>query len=307
MKSLLRILVALILLVAAPLALAGEDETPVPWTLLRPEVLAEYPHDPMAFTQGLLWHEGYLYESIGLYERSALRQVDLQSGEVLRDEESGELREISLRHLPVFAEGLALADGRLYQLTWLEEIAFHYNLDFFTEGAELEYGYFPYEGEGWGLCFDGEALVMSDGSATLDRRDPQDFSLLEEIPVTLEGAPLDETVWYDGQVLPLSEMEEGQAYAELELLNELECVEGLVYANVWLSDLILVIDGAGGEVRSIIDASGLLSPQELAEVDVLNGIAWLPQRETFLLTGKLWPTLFEVRLVPLEGVEAGDS
>ena len=304
MKTLLRNCLVLALAVLVHATLAEEE---APWTLLRPEVLAQYPHDPTSFTQGLLWHEGYLYESIGLYERSALRQVDLESGEVVRDAATGRLREISLRHLPVFAEGLALADGRLYQLTWLEEIAFRYNLDFFMEGADLDYDYFPYRGEGWGLCYDGEALVMSDGSATLARRDPQDFSLLEELPVTLGGAPLDETVWYEGQVSPLSDMEEGQVFAQLELLNELECVEDLVYANVWLSELILVIDGASGKVRSIIDASGLLSLDERAEADVLNGIAWLPQRETFLLTGKLWPRLFEVQFVALDEAETDDS
>lgn len=307
MSALLRMTLVLALAVLAPATLADEYAEASPWTPLRVEVLATYPHDPNSFTQGLLWHEGHLYESIGLYGESALRQVDLESGEVLRDEETGQLMEISLRHLPVFAEGLALADGRLYQLTWREEVALHYNLDFFTEGAEFQYGTLPYEGEGWGLCFDGEALVMSDGSATLARRDPQDFSLLEELPVTLEGAPLDEFAAWDGQILPLSEIEDGQVYARLDQLNELECVEGLVYANVWLSDVILVIDGAGGEVRSIIDAGGLLSPEERAEADVLNGIAWLPERETFLLTGKLWPTLFEVRFLPPEGAESEES
>ncbi|MCY4024332.1 MAG: glutaminyl-peptide cyclotransferase [Anaerolineaceae bacterium] len=307
MKALLRMTLVLTLAVLVSGTLAEEDNEAGSWTLLQVEVLATYPHDPMAFTQGLLWHNGYLYESIGRYGHSALRQVDLESGEVMRDEETGQLKEISLRHLPVFAEGLALASGRLYQLTWREEVALHYNLDFFTEGAAFQYGALPYEGEGWGLCYDGEALVMSDGSATLVRRDPKDFSLLEELPVTLEGAPLSEFVSYDEQVLPLSERESGLVYAQLELLNELECVEGLVYANVWLSELILVIDGASGEVRSIIDASGLLPMEEQAEADVLNGIAWLPERETFLLTGKLWPTLFEVRLVPVEGAEADDS
>ena len=307
MSALLRMALVLALAALAPASLADEDGEAGSWTPLRVEVLATYPHDPTSFTQGLLWHEGYLYESIGLYGQSALRQVDLESGEVLRDEETGQLMEISLRHLPIFAEGLALANGRLYQLTWREEVALHYNLDFFTEGNEFQYGTLPYEGEGWGLCFDGEALVMSDGSATLARRDPQDFSLLEELPVTLEGAPLNEVVSYDGQVLPLSEIEDGQVYARLDQLNELECVEGLVYANVWLSDLILVIDGAGGEVRSVIDAGGLLSIDEQAEADVLNGIAWLPERETFLLTGKLWPTLFEVQFVPPEGAESEES
>lgn len=300
MKPVPRLILVLVLLTGHVGALRATGETEAePWTLLRPEVLAAYPHDPAAFTQGLLWHGGYLYESIGLYGHSALRQVDLESGEVVVDEASSQLREISLRHLPLFAEGLALAEGRLYQLTWREEVALHYNLDFFTDGAAFQYGALPYEGEGWGLCYDGESLVMSNGSDRLARRDPQDFTLLDELQVTLDGADLADLVWDGEQVLPLAEAEgnEGENWWRLELLNELECVAGLVYANVWLSDVILVIDGAGGEVRALIDAAGLLPEEDRAGADVLNGIAWLPERETFLLTGKLWPTLFEVQFV----------
>ncbi len=306
MKPVPCVILVLVLLTGHVSALRATGETEAgPWTLLRPEVLAAYPHDPAAFTQGLLWHGGYLYESIGRYGHSALRQVDLESGEVIVDEATGQLREISLRHLPLFAEGLALAEGRLYQLTWREEIALHYNLDFFTEGAEFQYGAFPYEGEGWGLCYDGAALVMSDGSDRLARRDPQDFSLLDALPVTLDGTALADLIWDGEQVLPLTGAEggEGETWWRLELLNELECVAGLVYANVWLSDVILVIDGASGEVRALIDAGGLLPEEDSAGADVLNGIAWLPQRETFLLTGKLWPTLFEVQFVEVADEE----
>ncbi len=267
------------------------------YALLRPEVLAAYPHDPAAFTQGLLWHAGYLYESIGLYGQSALRQVDLQSGAVLRDPVTGRPREISLRHLPVFAEGLALVDDHLFQLTWRRQIAFRYNLDFFTAGAPLRYATFAYEGEGWGLCHDGAALVMSNGSERLAWRDPQDFTLLRERTVTLDGVPLSQRVWDGTQVTAPADLDGERDYWRLDLLNELECVAGQVYANVWQSDLILVIDGAGGEVRALIDAAGLLGDEERAAADVLNGIAWLPESETFLLTGKLWPTLFEVRFV----------
>ena len=304
MKPVPRAILVLVLLTGHVSALRATGETEAEaWALLRPEVLAEYPHDPAAFTQGLLWHGGYLYESIGRYGHSALRQVDLESGEVIVDEATGRLREISLRHLPLFAEGLALAEGRLYQLTWREEIALHYNLDFFTDGAAFEYGALPYEGEGWGLCYDGAALVMSDGSDRLARRDPQDFSLLDELPVTLEGAALADLVWDGEQVLPLAQASEGETWWRLELLNELECVDDLVYANVWLSDLILVIDGAGGEVRALIDAVDLLPEEDGDGADVLNGIAWLPERETFLLTGKLWPTLFEVQFVEVAAEE----
>ena len=306
MKPVSRVMLVLLLLAGHVSALRATGEAEAePWTLLRPEVLATYPHDPAAFTQGLLWHEGYLYESIGRYGHSALRQVDLESGEVIVDEATGQLREISLRHLPLFAEGLALAEGRFYQLTWREEIALHYNLDFFTDGAAFEYGALPYEGEGWGLCYDGAALVMSDGSDRLARRDSQDFSLLDELPVTLEGTALADLIWDGEQVLPLTQAEgsEGETWWRLELLNELECVAGLVYANVWLSDVILVIDGEDGEVRALIDAAGLLPEEDGVGADVLNGIAWLPQRETFLLTGKLWPTLFEVQFVEVADEE----
>ena len=304
MKRRLCRLLAVILLLSVAGALRATEEAE-PWTLLRPEVLAEYPHDPAAFTQGLLWHAGLLYESIGLYEQSALRQVELETGEVVQDAETGQLYEISLRHLPVFAEGLALAEGQLFQLTWRQQTALRYNLDFFTENAPFEYATFSYEGEGWGLCYDGAALVMSNGSDRLALRDPQDFTLLEERPVTLDGAPLAELVWDGTQVLPLATFDEEQQHWRLELLNELECVDDLVYANVWLSDVILVIDGASGAVRSLIDAAGLLTEEERLDADVLNGIAWLPERETFLLTGKLWPKLFEVRFVaPLPDDEA---
>ena len=303
MKTCLRVSLIATLLLSIGGALRATEEAE-PWSLLRPEVLAEYPHDPAAFTQGLLWHEGLLYESIGLYEESALRQVDLESGAVVQDAETGQLREISLRHLPVFAEGLALAQGQLYQLTWRQQIAFSFNLDFFTEGAPFTYATFPYEGEGWGLCYDGAALVMSNGSDRLARRDPQDFTLLQELPVTLDGVPLAELAWDGTQVLPLVADEEPEGQWRLERLNELECVEGLVYANVWLSEVILVIDGASGEVRSIIDASGLLAEEDREGADVLNGIAWLPASETFLLTGKLWPKLFEVNFVEVAADEA---
>jgi len=297
----LSLLLTLLLLPAGMAAPLRATEEAQPFTLLRPEVLAEYPHDPMAFTQGLLWHEGLLYESVGRYGHSALRQVALESGEVVRDAVTGRPREISLRHLPLFAEGLALAQGQLFQLTWRAALAFRYNLDFFTAAAPLRYATLPYEGEGWGLCYDGVALVMSDGSERLAWRDPQDFTLLAERTVTLEGVSLAELAWDGTQLLPAAAVDETQPWWRLTLLNELECVGDLVYANVWLSDLILVIDGRSGALRALIDASGLLAPEERAGADVLNGIAWLPERESFLLTGKLWPKLFEVRFVEVAG------
>lgn len=169
-----------------------------------------------------------------------------------------------------FGEGLALVGDRLIQLTWQEGTAFVYDRATFER-----VGTFSYEGEGWGLCFDGEALYMSDGSATLTRRDPETFEVLETVEVTLRGEPV-------------------------ALLNELECAKGRVYANVFTTDVIVRIDPASGRVQGVVDASALLSAEERARLTrdaVLNGIAYNPEADTFYLTGKLWPKLFEVRFV----------
>ena len=228
---------------------------------LEPQVLNSYPHDSNAFTQGLLLHDDLFYESTGLRGRSSLRKVMVETGEVLE--------QINIPQ-PYFAEGLALVDDRLIQLTWEAGEAFVYNLDFEQTGT------FNYTGEGWGLCYDGDSLYMSDGSATIDRRDPETFELLEEVRVRLRGAPV-------------------------VLLNELECVGDSLYANVWQTDSIVQIDKASGQVTARIDASGLLSAEERAGLEaggVLNGIAYDAEEETFFVTGKLWPKVFEVRFVP---------
>jgi glutaminyl-peptide cyclotransferase len=233
---------------------------------LRVKVLSVRPHDPGAYTQGLVWDHGTLYESAGLYGSSSLRQVDPATGEVLRRLD-----------LPpgFFAEGLAQVGRRLVQLTWKEGVAFLYDTRSFERVGELRY-----EGEGWGLCNDGRRLVMSDGSDRLSFRDPATFALLGGVDVRLDGRPARQ-------------------------LNELECVGGAVYANVWMTDEILRIDPAGGRVTAVIDAGGLLGGAEAAHADVLNGIAYDPVKKTFLLTGKLWPKLFEVVFVPAAGVRAG--
>ncbi|ADI13711.1 glutaminyl-peptide cyclotransferase [Truepera radiovictrix] len=245
-------------LVAASLLGGCSAQAAVP---LVPEVLATYPHDPEAFTQGLLWDGGRLFESTGLYGASTLREVVPETGEVVR------LVALDARY---FGEGLALVGDRLIQLTWQEGTAFVYDRATFER-----VGTFSYEGEGWGLCFDGEALYMSDGSATLTRRDPETFEVLETVEVTLRGEPV-------------------------ALLNELECAKGRVYANVFTTDVIVRIDPASGRVQGVVDASALLSAEERARLTrdaVLNGIAYNPEADTFYLTGKLWPKLFEVRFV----------
>lgn len=226
---------------------------------LRAQVLAVFPHDRGAFTQGLLFHDGSLYESTGLYGRSSLRQVDPTTGAVKR----------SVPLPPkLFGEGLARVDDRLIQITWKQGVAPVYNLFAFEQ-----VGQFTYSGEGWGLCYDDVRLVMSNGSSSLTFRDPQTFSPIGTVPVTLNGRPV-------------------------ERLNELECVGQHVYANIWQTDTIVRINAASGRVDATIDASGLLGPDDRVGVDVLNGVAYDAERDVFLITGKLWPKLFEVRFVP---------
>jgi glutaminyl-peptide cyclotransferase len=222
-------------------------------------VVRSYPHDPEAFTQGLLLHKGKLYESTGLPGRSSLRRVDLATGRV-------EAR-IPLAY-PLFGEGLALVGSHLYQLTWQDHRALVWDVSTFEKVREHYYG-----GEGWGLCFDGERLVMSDGSDQLVFRDPQTFAETGRVAVRHAGRPL-------------------------RLLNELECAGGAVYANVWMQTAIARIDPASGQTTGWIDASGLLSAEEAQRADVLNGIASVPGSGRLLVTGKLWPRLFEVEIVP---------
>jgi glutamine cyclotransferase len=233
---------------AAPAAAA-----PVEKLVVR--VLAEWPHDPGAFTQGLVWDAGGFWESVGGYGRSELRRVELESGRVMRSVRLAD---------DLFGEGLALLPSRLVQLTWNEERAIYYDPLTLLRSGEA-----GYDGEGWGLAYDGSRLWMSDGSATLQVRDAASFALSRRLAVTKSGMP------------------QG-------LLNELEWAEGALWANVWQSDTIVRIDPASGAVTAEADASGLLTAPERQRTDVLNGIAWDPARRVFYITGKLWPKLFEV-------------
>ncbi len=227
---------------------------------LRVRIVSTRPHDTAAYTQGLVWDKGTLYESDGLYSESSLRQVDPATGDVKRQ------IKVPDRY---FAEGLALVGDRLVQLTWQEGTAFVYRAADFEKVREISY-----QGEGWGLCNDGKRLIMSDGSDRLTFRDPESFTVLGSVQVRQAGVPVDK-------------------------LNELECVDGRVYANVWMTEKILRIDPASGEVTAVINASGLLSPADYqAGAEVLNGIAWMPETKTFLITGKHWPLMFEVEFVP---------
>ena len=225
---------------------------------LRVDVLRELFHERDAYTQGLVWWSDRLFESTGQYGESTLRRLDPQTGRI---EQRIEVPD------QYFGEGLALVDRRLIMLTWTAERAFTYGRDSF----ELEET-FRYSGEGWGLCYDGDRLVMSDGSDVLTFRDPDTFEQIGDQRVRLRGQPL-------------------------RRLNELECVDGAVYANVWEQDFLVRIDPETGRVTDYIDATGLLQGADRSGAEVLNGIAYDPTAETFYITGKWWPKMFEVRFV----------
>lgn len=222
---------------------------------LRVQVHGAIPHDVEAFTQGLLWWNGKLYESTGRRGASELRRLDPASGAI-------EQRVA----IPVFffGEGLARVGNRLHMLTWQAERSFVFDLASFRRLATNSY-----RGEGWGLCHDGARFVMSSGANTLTFRDTATFAPIGELAVTLAGAAL-------------------------AGLNELECVGDAIYANVFQRDFIVRIDAATGRVTQRIDASGLLEPTAAAQADVLNGIAYNPHSGRFYVTGKLWPWIFEV-------------
>lgn len=233
--------------------------------ILVPQILQVFPHDESAFTQGLLWHEGVLYESTGLRGQSSLRRVDIETGTAI------DLVPLADDY---FAEGLERVGDRLIQLTWQAGLAFVYDFATFESLATIDYA-----GEGWGLCYDGRNLFMSDGTSYLSLRDAESFELIFRGAVTL-----------DGQIIPP------------QLLNELECVGEHVYANAWNTDYIFVIDKWTGNVTALIDASELLNETERAELSsgsVLNGIAYNSVSETFYITGKNWPKLFEVVFVEM--------
>ncbi len=227
----------------------------------RVNVIDSYPHDTKAYTQGLEWRDGVLFESTGLYQESTIRTVDPVSGAVIQSE--------SLANHE-FAEGMTLVGDRLYQITWREGTAHVY------DAATLQLiENFYYDGEGWGLCYDGNHLIMSDGSEKLSFRDPETFDEVTSRTVTLKGKPLN-------------------------FINELEYVDGVIYANIYKTDRLVTIDPETGNVTGVIVAEGLLSRSERAKTDVLNGIAYHPETKMFFITGKLWPKMFLVEFVKTE-------
>ena len=223
------------------------------------EVVHSFPHDPGAFTQGLQYHDGHLYESTGLRGRSSLRQVELETGRVLRRV-----------NLPdrYFGEGLAIVGNRIYQLTWKSETGFIFDLETFQR-----IGQFAYEGEGWGLAYDGTHLIMSAGTSRLRFMDPDGFNVVRTLEITADGVPV-------------------------ENLNELAWIEGTIWANLFRTDRLALIDPVSGEVRAWVDLAGILDRRHVTgPVDVLNGIAYDAGSGRIFVTGKWWPRLFEIRVV----------
>ena len=218
-----------------------------------------YPHDPGAYTQGLVISDGVLYEGTGLYGSSSIRKVDLATGRVL------EIRPLDSQY---FGEGVTILNGRAYQLTWKSRTAFVYDASTLELLAERFY-----PTEGWGLTTDGTRLILSDGTATLRYVDPETFDTVGQVEVVSGSTPV-------------------------ERLNELEFIDGHIYANVWGSDSLAVIIPESGLVESWIDLSGLLSRDEATRAEVLNGIAWDPATRKLYVTGKLWPKLFEIEVMP---------
>lgn len=225
------------------------------------EVVKEYAHDPKAYTQGLIYQDGFMYEGTGQFGESSIRKIDMSDGDVL-----------SVLNIDsqLFGEGITIWGNKIYQITWRSRKGFVYDLATFSLESSFEYN-----SEGWGITTVNNELIMSDGTNKLYHIAPSTFNILGETEVYDNNGPVPQ-------------------------LNELEYVDGLVWANVWLTDRIVAIDPSTGVVKYELDLSGILSPAERAKLDdqddVLNGIAWNPEKRTFYVTGKRWPKMFEIKV-----------
>lgn len=240
-----------VLIVVLVACTTSEGREPLPF-----EVTARFPHDPMAYTEGLVWSNGVLYESTGQYGHSDIRRVDLRTGKVLAS------RPLSPNR---FGEGIALLDGTLYQLTWESRVGYTYDAATLAPRDS-----FHFAGEGWGLATDGKSLIMSDGSDSLRFLSPTTFQVERVVHVRYNGSPLYK-------------------------INELEYVNGDLLANVYESNWVLRIDPTSGNVRELLNFGELYGDRP-ASAEVMNGIATSPDSGTLLLTGKFWPVMFEVRV-----------
>ena len=233
------------------------DTTPVNYTY---DVINEYFHDPNAFTQGLVIENGVLYEGTGLYGKSSLRRVDLETGEV---------KQLCLLPVDIFGEGITIIGNRIFQLTWRSQKGFVYNKHSFDLLQE-----FSYTTEGWGITNDGSQLIMSDGTANLYFIDPETFETVGQVEVRDNG--------------PVTN------------LNELEYINGEVYANVWQTDKIAIIDPHTGQVTGWIDLTGIYTPEKSDANNVLNGIAYDSEGDRLFVTGKRWSQLFQIKLTAID-------
>ena len=246
--------------ISAGAFLAGLQKSPAMPERLSYRLVKTHPHDSKAFTQGLVFRDGFLYEGTGQYGSSALRKLDLETGRVVKE------KALSRQY---FGEGIAILGDRIYQLTWYAAKVFVYDLDSFELLHTLRY---PIAVEGWGLTTDGRDLIMGDGSSELFYFDPGTFALKKRLKVTLNDSPVTN-------------------------INELEYVDGVIYANVWQTDFIIRTDPRSGKVTGVADLRELAPVQYRGHVDyVLNGIAYDPGSGHLLVTGKMWPQLFEIEL-----------
>ena len=253
MKSLVLFLITGAAIVAQTKTASKGPTAPI----LRPEVVKAYPHDRGAFTQGLFFMEGQLWEGTGLEGRSSLRRVELETGKVVQKHDIGP---------QYFGEGLAPFGNQLFELTWKDGLMFVYDKTTFALQKV-----FRYTGEGWGLTTDGKQMIMSDGTSSLRFLDPKNMTKVSTLKVT------------DGD-------------REVSQLNELEYIKGEIWANVWQTNLIARVDPKTGRVKSWLNLTGILSPLESGGTDVLNGIAYDAKGDRIFVTGKLWPKLFEIKV-----------
>ena len=242
-----------------PTPLTTLDDTPVYAQKLGWKVTGIHPHDPQAFTQGLVWYESGFYEGTGMEGKSQLRRIEFPSGNVLQK-----------RDLPkeVFGEGIALAGDKIYQLTWTSRTGYVYDRATFKLLRQ-----FTYPNEGWGLTYDGKNLIQSDGSSVLTYLDLQSLQPVRQVEVSMNGKPLSD-------------------------LNELEWVEGEIWANVWQTEQVVCIDPQSGQVRRYFDFKNILPDRmRTGREDVLNGIAYDAEKKRLFLTGKWWSKLFEIKVL----------
>lgn len=227
------------------------------------DVLKTYPHSRESYTQGLIYRDGYFYESTGEYGHSALKKIKLETGAV---------EAMAKLESNIFAEGIAIKNGEIYQISWHEQVCFVYDM-----GTLQQKGRFPYEiREGWGLEFDGKNFLMTDGSNLIYFLNSESFAIEKRIEVMDTSGPVYQ-------------------------LNELELVNGQLYANIYMKERIVIIDPNSGKLIGNINASGLLKESDInKDTDVLNGIAYNPQNGHFFVTGKKWPKLFEVKFSPIK-------